>query len=69
MWLQGFADAIVIEEYKAPKEYTEFGVTVLGTAKGPVALCPTEVASFDMLNDITEAELDNEAYQARREVS
>lgn len=67
--VQGAADAIIVEEYKLPKEFTEFGVTVLGTAKGPVALLPTEVSSFNMTADIAEAELDNEAYQARQEVS
>lgn len=59
---------MVVEEYRSPKEYTEFAVTVLGTAKGPVALMPTEVSAFNMADDIDEAELDNEAYLARQEV-
>ena len=66
--VQGLSDSIVVEQYCPPKEYTEFGVTVLGTAMGPVALLPTEIASFDMSDDIAEADLDNEAYQARLEV-
>ena len=59
---------MVVEEYRSPKEYTEFAVTVLGTAKGPVALMPTEVSAFNMADDIDEAELDNQAYLARQEV-
>ena len=57
-----------MEPYQAAAECTEFSVTVIGTSKGPVALLPTEAEVFDYADDIFEADLDYEAYRARREV-
>ena len=58
----------MVEPYCGAKEHTEFAVTVLGTAKGPVALLPSEVASYDMWDDIEQADMEMEAYHARQEV-
>ena len=66
--LQGWSESVVVEPYQAAAECTEFSVTVIGTSKGPVALLPTEAEVFDYADDIFEADLDFEAYRARREV-
>lgn len=58
----------MVEEYCSPQEFCEFAVTVLGTSKGPVALLPTEVASYNMWDDVFQAEMDMEAYHARQQV-
>lgn len=59
---------MVVEPYQAAAECTEFSVTVISTSKGPVALLPMEAEVFDYADDIFEADLDFEAYRARREV-
>lgn len=66
--LQGVCQSVVVEPYQAAAECTEFSVTVIGTSKGPVALLPMEAQVFDYADDIFEADLDYEAYKARREV-
>lgn len=66
--LQGWSESVVVEPYQAAAESTEFSVTVIGTSKGPVALLPMEAEVFDYADDIFEADLDFEAYKARREV-
>lgn len=66
--LQGWSESVVVEPYQAAAECTEFSVTVIGTSKGPVALLPIEAEVFDYADDIFEADLDYEAYRARRGV-
>lgn len=66
--LQGVCQSVVVEPYQAAAECTEFSVTVIGSSKGPVALLPMEAQVFDYADDIFEADLDYEAYKARREV-
>ncbi|KAL3156643.1 hypothetical protein ABBQ38_000926 [Trebouxia sp. C0009 RCD-2024] len=64
---QGWGESVVVEPYQAAAECTEFSVTVLGSSKGPVALLPMETEVFDYADDIFEADLEHEAYRARRE--
>ena len=66
--LQGWSESVVVEPYQAAAECTEFSVTVIGTSKGPVALLPMEAEVFDYADDIFEADLEFEAYRARRGV-
>ena len=59
---------MIVEPYEELQDNTEFTVTVLGTAKGPVALLPTEVTWYDFDEDLEQNLFDEEEYIARKKV-